>query len=698
MSDSIKKLLSIMNENTVSGAIAPVAGGVGKSMLKRPADSIFAAESVPQDADTGLESAPKVDSPANFGLWKNSAVIAKEQVGKHGRKKMAVNKTTMYPQLAEAAEPEQRVIDTTRKSRLGSERNAGLDEPDEKPDFGGGKSKDFGTWHFKFDSGNIVKKDGKPLLASSEKEAQGIVDRASQNGVTIRIVDGAPSELSETYNTPKDMADYNDDDWAKWDSKVNAVGNKAKEQSAKKLVRDRKTGEMYDPEKKFDELKNSSEFQAQMKRMATKEGVAEGTVIYGEPENKESFKVTYYDPKYDEQRTSTIKARNETAALDYCSSKGYDVIDIQRQGVAEAGNKPVEKSYFGMGDPRTPRDIKSQMRGASDRFVQSTADKDTGPIHSRVAKMQTKMAKSELRKRSDHDRMATGTNEGVAEGLSKRDQLDVAAIRAAIARLQAQLNHPNADRDAIQQSIAHEKKRLTLYGVTEGASLKKVKREYNVAAKDAGGDRPGAGKKIDDLKKRLRQRDVGKDKSITTEAGPRLVDKDGNEIVKKQSGPAPRTPDRELRSGDAYSTRTGVVTLTDKGLNHQRNTDTTPKPRFAENNTITGSKGPGKKARPGKKTLDEQGEWDGTAEQDLAAATAANGEEAGFADIEDKTSLSEAEITEEMIADRLKNELALFKKGAKPRDRSIGKKPADREVQEKKTESKSSMPKKSKKQ
>jgi hypothetical protein len=59
---------------------------------------------------------------------------------------------------------------------------------------------------------------------------------------------------------------------------------------------------------------------------------------------------------------------------------------------------------------------------------------------------------------------------GVAEGLSKRDQQDVAAIRAAIARLEAQLNHPNSDRDAIQQSIAHERKRLALYGqdVAEG--------------------------------------------------------------------------------------------------------------------------------------------------------------------------------------------------------------------------------------
>jgi uncharacterized small protein (DUF1192 family) len=66
-----------------------------------------------------------------------------------------------------------------------------------------------------------------------------------------------------------------------------------------------------------------------------------------------------------------------------------------------------------------------------------------------------------------------GKVKGVAEGLSKRDQQDVAAIRAAIARLEAQLNHPNADRDAIQQSIAHEKKRLALYGqgVTEDQRL-----------------------------------------------------------------------------------------------------------------------------------------------------------------------------------------------------------------------------------
>jgi phosphoglycolate phosphatase-like HAD superfamily hydrolase len=79
----------------------------------------------------------------------------------------------------------------------------------------------------------------------------------------------------------------------------------------------------------------------------------------------------------------------------------------------------------------------------------------------------------------------TDKKQGVAEGLSKRDQQDVAAIRAAIARLEAQLNHPNADRDAILQSIAHEKKRLALYGqdVAEGKDDKiaQLKKDHDTA-------------------------------------------------------------------------------------------------------------------------------------------------------------------------------------------------------------------------
>lgn len=43
----------------------------------------------------------------------------------------------------------------------------------------------------------------------------------------------------------------------------------------KRYVTDRKTGKQYDPDEEFDKLKNSDEFKAQMKRMATKEGSLE---------------------------------------------------------------------------------------------------------------------------------------------------------------------------------------------------------------------------------------------------------------------------------------------------------------------------------------------------------------------------------------------------------------------------------------
>jgi hypothetical protein len=157
-------------------------------------------------------------------------------------------------------------------------------------------------------------------------------------------------------------------------------------------------------------------------KTAKKESVAEGY----EPGDK----ITWYHSNHHPEIEGTVvgwkdghlivksidpQPRNTEKTVAKYRVPKNNILSHDKQGVAEAGNKPVEKSYFGMGDTRTPRDIKSQMRGASDRFVQSTADTATGPIHSKIAKMQTKMAKSELRKRSDHDRMATGTNEGVAE-------------------------------------------------------------------------------------------------------------------------------------------------------------------------------------------------------------------------------------------------------------------------------------------
>jgi hypothetical protein len=130
--------------------------------------------------------------------------------------------------------------------------------------------------------------------------------------------------------------------------------------------------------------------------LAQKKGVAEGTVMYGEPENKESFRVTYYDPKYDEQRTSIIKSRNETAALDFCSGKGYDVLDIQRQDVAEdivdtvkrgiknvkRGLKGWDKDTFGPGGEElgNPRGIVTRNKSYDDEKIKRLHAAGTAPM------------------------------------------------------------------------------------------------------------------------------------------------------------------------------------------------------------------------------------------------------------------------------------------------------------------------------
>jgi hypothetical protein len=50
--------------------------------------------------------------------------------------------------------------------------------------------------------------------------------------------------------------------------------------------------------------------------------------------------------------------------------------------------------------------------------------------------------------------------------------------------------------------------------MAEGSELKQAKRKYNQAAKDANLDQVGAGKKIDTMKKSLRQKDLGKEQGM----------------------------------------------------------------------------------------------------------------------------------------------------------------------------------------
>jgi len=52
-----------------------------------------------------------------------------------------------------------------------------------------------------------------------------------------------------------------------------------KDPNAPKLVRDRKTGKQYDPNKEFEKKMTSPDVMAQMKRMAQKEGMAEGAKV-----------------------------------------------------------------------------------------------------------------------------------------------------------------------------------------------------------------------------------------------------------------------------------------------------------------------------------------------------------------------------------------------------------------------------------
>lgn len=139
-----------------------------------------------------------------------------------------------------------------------------------------------------------------------------------------------------------------------------------------------------------------------------KQGVAEGK------EDKIAQLKKDYETAIHWSKNETSPQKREAARQKAEKIKRH--LDTQyKQGVAEAGNKPLEKSRFGTGDTRTPRDIKSQMQGASDEFVRSTADKKTGPFHSKVAKMQGKMAKSELRRR-DHS-----VAEGVATSMPMSD-------------------------------------------------------------------------------------------------------------------------------------------------------------------------------------------------------------------------------------------------------------------------------------
>lgn len=115
----------------------------------------------------------------------------------------------------------------------------------------------------------------------------------------------------------------------------------------KRYVTDRKTGKQYDPEEEFDKLKNSDEFQAQMKRMAQKEGVAEAGIDrpgmkdgrpYSDPYRRHPGNSSYMTPEYLIQKYKERLA--QIAAGPYKRPKEVAqlqsrIAKLEKQGVAE---------------------------------------------------------------------------------------------------------------------------------------------------------------------------------------------------------------------------------------------------------------------------------------------------------------------------------------------------------------------------
>jgi hypothetical protein len=162
------------------------------------------------------------------------------------------------------------------------------------------------------------------------------------------------------------------------------------EGKVKELGQDLKDKALSDAEFKAKYGKTRAEVRAAMREKP----VAEGSEYKSRHAHKQE-----QDKAYNDYRTKHATSSMALMTRAEFAKDQRERAAKKKQGVAEAGNKPLEKSRFGTGDTRTPRDIKSQMSGASDEFVKSTAGQKTGPFHSKVAKMQGKMAKSELRKR-----------------------------------------------------------------------------------------------------------------------------------------------------------------------------------------------------------------------------------------------------------------------------------------------------------
>lgn len=116
--------------------------------------------------------------------------------------------------------------------------------------------------------------------------------------------------------------------------------------------------------------------------------------------------------------------------------------------------------------------------------------------------------------------------QGVAEGKKKSDTYHIVNKDGKPANLASYADKESAvkDRDAKHPGaeVRQVGPRGKVKGVAEGSELKQAKRKYNQAAKDANLDQVGAGKKIDTMKKSLRQKDVDNKKQDVNESAEEL--------------------------------------------------------------------------------------------------------------------------------------------------------------------------------
>ena len=110
-----------------------------------------------------------------------------------------------------------------------------------------------------------------------------------------------------------------------------------KDPNAPKLVQDRKTGKWYDPNKEFEKKMTSPEVMAQMKRMAQKEGVAEGIM------NKIANKVMGAAPEQPKYRVGQrVKYETSPHQPDWKDGgRGVGVITDYKNGHYMINGNPV---------------------------------------------------------------------------------------------------------------------------------------------------------------------------------------------------------------------------------------------------------------------------------------------------------------------------------------------------------------------